>query len=209
MDTVDIINTIALFALLFSPLIAIVIARIQTSIEKFKDNNEIIDISSYDRFYSLISELRSHCIQTKSKTPRITHCWCCKTPLSSNEHETCTRCWYIICPKCGACRYGCGFGLSTPRLLDMLLDASAENIEIIRKLVEQEKMLSQYASVAVRKYHLIRFLSSAEIVYILRKDEKSRKKEEDGKKNEARLKIAEPVKELLFEQGSVIYQIFR
>lgn len=40
-------------------------------------------------------------------TPKTSHCWQCKTILSTQIHNVCGTCGGISCPDCGAC--GCGY----------------------------------------------------------------------------------------------------
>ena len=35
-------------------------------------------------------------------------CWRCKTRISSQLHDRCTRCGWYHCGSCGACKEGCG-----------------------------------------------------------------------------------------------------
>lgn len=50
----------------------------------------------------LVSSSFKSTLQTRSNKHRQTHCYACKTSLSSNSHAKCSKCNGLIC-ECGAC----------------------------------------------------------------------------------------------------------
>jgi len=44
---------------------------------------------------------------TSTQKPYHNHCWNCHSEISGTRNDSCGRCGWYICEKCGSC--GCGY----------------------------------------------------------------------------------------------------
>lgn len=80
----------------------------------FHEDKIIKDDNNYRGQRATVCSESSGCYSSHSRKynkydlrKRLTHCYSCKTRLSSELDKKCSKCGWLKCPVCGVCEYSC------------------------------------------------------------------------------------------------------
>ena len=103
---------------------------------QWKSSFDVADFESRKETY-ISPVVKNISIETTSKVDdknylqknRFTHCYKCKSTLSSRVHKECDDCGWLICPSCFSCEYNCTSDHGNPSYLHKNKESSNTHIE--------------------------------------------------------------------------------